>query len=286
MSPLNPPTPITSAITSGALHSALLHASNTPGTFSATLPLGTRTLPSGTPLPLTPSDLLYLASATKLLTTLAALQCVDDGLLTLHDPLPPTLLPAKQVLTDAGALEPPVRGITLAMLLTHTSGLAYDFLTPKLAAWRAANEPPFPKGAKRGVEEAFSYPLAFQPGTGWMYGPGLDFAGRVVEKVRGVRLRDVMRERIARPLGVGEGDLEFFPVGDEAARGRMVDLNPGDPEGLGVAVLGGDGEVNRRAEGDFGGHGGFMAGEGYARVLGSVLRNDGGVVSMGMGITA
>lgn len=287
MAALKPPAAIAAAITSGKLPSALLHAANTAGTFTSTLPLGTRTLLSGTTLPLAPTtDLLYLASATKLLTTIAALQCVDDGLLTLHDPLPPTLVPsltAKQVLTDAGTLEPVKRPITLAMLLTHTSGLAYDFLTPKLAAWRKGNESPFPPGAKRGVEEAFRYPLAFQPGTGWMYGTGLDFAGRVVEEVRAERLGDVMREGIAVPLGLGEGDLHFFPVVGGEARGRMVSLNPEDPEGLGLAVLGGSGDVNGRAKGDFGGHGGFMTGEGYARVLESLLRNDGRLVSEEMG---
>ncbi|KAK0751243.1 beta-lactamase/transpeptidase-like protein [Schizothecium vesticola] len=286
MAALKPPAAIASAITSSKLPAALLFAANTPGTFTTTLPLGTRTLLSGTTLPLLPTDLLYLASATKLLTTIAALQCVDDGLLTLHDTLPPALLPsltAKQVLTDAGVLEPVTRPITLAMLLTHTSGLAYDFLTPKLMAWRKENEPPFPEGATRGVEEAFSYPLAFQPGERWMYGTGLDFAGRVVEEVRGKRLRDVMRERIARPLGVEEGGLHFFPVDEGEARAKMVDLNPGDPEGLGLAVLGGDGTVNRRAKGDFGGHGGFLTGEGYAKVLQSLLRNDGQLVSEEMG---
>lgn len=288
MAALKPPAAIAAAITSGKLPSALLHASNTANTFTTTLPLGTRTLLSGTTLPLAPTDLLYLASATKLLTTIAALQCVDDGLLTLHDPLPPTLLPsltAKQVLTDAGVLEPVKRPITLAMLLTHTSGLAYDFLTPKLAAWRKENESPFPAGAKRGVEEAFRYPLAFQPGTGWMYGTGLDFAGRVVEEVRGERLRDVMRERIGKPLGVAEGNLYFFPVPveDDEARGKMVNLNPEDPEGLGMAVLGGNADMNKRAKGDFGGHGGFLTGEGYGKVLESLLRNDGRLVSEEMG---
>lgn len=274
------------AIDAGKIHGAVFCATDTAGDFTYTSAVGARTLLSGEKRPQQTDDVLYLASATKLIATVAALQCVDDGLLTLDGDLSahaPELARLQVLAAPASddsaqgdpALVPAARPITLAMLLTHTSGLAYDFLVPRLAPWRQANEPPLADGARRPVEEAFAYPLAFQPGTAWMYGPGLDWAGRVVERAAGVRLGDHVRRRIAEPLGIAPEEVQFYPVQGEAVRARLVDLNPDDPEGLGRAVLGGGGDMNRRSEGDFGGHGLFMTGEGYVKVLRSLLVNDG-----------
>jgi len=130
-----------------------------------------------------------------------------------------------------------------------------------------------PEGVRRPVEEAFSYPLGFQPGAGWMYGPGLDWAGRLVERATGRTLGERMQERIFTPLGINSA--QFYPVTREDLRARLVDLNPQDPEALGRAPLGGGGDMNKRSEGDFGGHGLFMSGADFAKVLRSLLANDG-----------
>ncbi|KAJ5464167.1 Beta-lactamase-like protein [Penicillium sp. IBT 31633x] len=119
----------------------------------------------------------------------------------------------------------------------------------------------------------FSYPLNFQPGAGWMYGPGLDWAGRAVERVTGSTLMQFMQQRIFDPLGIT--DAQFYPVTREDLRARLVDLNPSDPDGLGRAVLGGDAQMNQRGSGYFGGHGLFMPGLDYVKVLRSLLANDG-----------
>ncbi|KAK3352478.1 beta-lactamase/transpeptidase-like protein [Lasiosphaeria hispida] len=161
------------------------------------------------------------------------------------------------------------------MLLSYASGVAYDFLVPKLTKWRQQNEPPLAEEARRPVEKAFSYPLAFQPGEGWMYGPGLDWAGRIVEPITGGTLGGHVRQRICKPLGTPVDDAQFYPAKGESVRARLVDLNPDDPECLGRAVLGGGGDMNLRSKGDFGGHGRLMTGPGYLKVLKSLLVNDG-----------
>lgn len=269
------------AISSGKINGAILLASNTSSSFTFSLPIGERTLLSGEKRPQSLDDILYLASATKLITTIAALQCVDDGLLTLNGPLDAFApeLASKQVLegfTEDGSpiLVPQKRPITIEMLLSHTSGVEYDFLSPHVAKWCAQNMPPY-DGVRRPVEKAFSYPLGFQPGEGWMYGPGLDWAGRIVERATKKSLGDFVRERIAKPLGVPAEECQFFPPKGEEIRARMVDLNPADPEGLGKAVLGGVATMNERSDGDMGGHGLFMTAVGYLEVLKSILRNDG-----------
>lgn len=106
-----------------------------------------------------------------------------------------------------------------------------------------------------------------------MYGPGLDWAGRVVERVTGRTLGEQMQQRIFDPLDIN--DAQFYPVTREDLRARLVDLNPDDPEAQGRAVLGGSAHMNKRGGGDFGGHGLFMSGVSYLKILHSLLANDG-----------
>jgi len=268
------------AIDTGKINGAVICATDAENHFVYNKALGERTLLSGEKTQQQLDDVLFLASATKLVTTIAALQCVEDGLLSLTGSLSGIApeLAAKQVLTgfsDDGQtplLEPLDRPITLEMLLTHSSGITYDFINPLLAQWRKKFDH-FQEGKRRPVEEAFSYPLSFQPGTSWMYGPGLDWAGRVVERVTGRTLGEHVQWRICNPLGIT--DAQFFPVTREDLRTRLVDLNPQDPEGLGRAVLGGSADMNLRSRGDFGGHGLFMPGADYVKILCSLLANDG-----------
>lgn len=271
-----------SAIDSGKIHGAVLCATDAKGNFVYNKALGQRTLLSGEKRPQQLDDVLYLASATKLIATIAALQCVEDGLLTLDDDLSKVApeLGAKQVLAgfsadDEPLLEPASRPITLEMLLSHSAGTAYDFLTPNVKAWREKYSP-VEEDKKKTVEELFVYPLAHQPGGGWMYGPGMDWAGRIVERVTGRTLCDHVVSRILAPLGLK--DAEFYPVTREDLRARMVDLNPDDPNGQGRAVLGGGGEMNLRCKGDFGGHGMFIPGIDYVKILQSLLANDGKIL--------
>jgi CubicO group peptidase (beta-lactamase class C family) len=267
------------AIKAGKINGAIICATDAEGHFVYDKAIGKRTLLSGEEQPQRLDDVLYLASATKLIATIAAMQCVEDGLLTLTGDLSSIApeLAAKQIITgvsDDGEsfnLEPPTHGITLEMLLTHSSGISYDFMNPLLIKWQKKFDPP--GEGRRGVEEAFSYPLAFQPGTSWMYGPGLDWAGRIVERVTGHTLGEHVQKRICDPLGISSA--EFYPVTREDLRARLVDLNPQDPDAFGRAVLGGSGDSNRRSRGHFGGHGLFMAGDDYVKVLRSLLANDG-----------
>ncbi|OBT86218.1 hypothetical protein VE02_06198 [Pseudogymnoascus sp. 03VT05] len=231
------------AIGAGKINGAVICASDAEGNFVYDKALGKRTLLSSEKLPQQLDDVLFLASATKLLTTIAALQCVEDGLLTLTGDLSfiaPDLA-SKQVITgfsddgETPVLEPPRGPITLEMLLTHSSGVVYDFINPLVTKWNQKFAP-LAEGQRRPVEEAFFFPLAFHPGEGWMYGGSLDWAGRIIE--------------------------------------RITD----DPEALGKVVLSGGGDPNKRSQGHFGGHGMFMAGEDYVKILRSILANDGKVL--------
>ncbi|WPH02148.1 Hypothetical protein R9X50_00500300 [Acrodontium crateriforme] len=262
------------AIKAGKINGAVICATNAEGDFKFEKAVGERTLLSGEKKPQQIDDVLYLASATKLLTTIAALQCVEDGLLSLTGDLSsfaPELAALQVISTTGESLESAVKPITLEMLLTHTSGLSYHFLNPKVAEWRDKVAPP--SDGRRKVEASFNYPLGFQPGTSWMYGAGLDWAGRIVERVTGVTLSERMQKRIYTPLGITDGS--FYPVTREDLRARLVDLNPNDPDGTGAAVTGGRAEQNKVSDGDFGGQGGFLPANDYTKVLQSLLANDG-----------
>ncbi|MCJ1442343.1 MAG: hypothetical protein MMC23_002837 [Stictis urceolatum] len=267
--------PFLDAISANEIDSVLITGKDTSGhTYTKTF--GTRTLLSGASTPHIPSDIIFLASATKLLTTIAALQCVERKQLTLHSPAPlPTFLTSQPILcgwTDSKIpiLKPNPNSITLAHLLTHSSGLAYDFFVPDLKRW--ASEHPSQQGVID-VPSACTQPLVFAPGEGWMYGAGIDWAGWLVEQVSGLRLDDYLRRHVLEPLGISPGELSFFPV-KEGLGERMVDLNPEDKEGAGLSVTKGA-NIHQGVEVCFGGGGAYMAGAEYVRVLESLLRDDG-----------
>ena len=93
--------------------------------------------------PVSTNTVMWLASCSKLVTTIAALQCVGRGLFDLHSPADvERLLPEwsnLQILTGFEDGRPQLQTakekITLARFLTHTSGLTYDFYPP-LSEWR------------------------------------------------------------------------------------------------------------------------------------------------------
>jgi methyl acetate hydrolase len=116
-----------------------------------------------------------------------------------------------QVLTPDG-LRPAKGAPTLRQLVTHTSGFAYGFTSPELAAWM--QQTGFdPNGGTRGSQRQ---PLLFDPGEGWIYGIGIDWAGLVVEAAGGQRLDAYLRENIFEPLGMA--DTGFVGSPDTSAR--------------------------------------------------------------------
>ncbi|KAF8208488.1 beta-lactamase [Mycena galopus ATCC 62051] len=272
------------AIDAGKINGAVLCATDAEGRFVYSKALGSRTLLSGERVPVQLDDLLTLASATKLLTTIAALQCVDDGLLSLTGDLSSLApeLASKYVLTGFSEdgvplLEPAERAITLEMLLTHGAGINYSFTSPLIARWCATFSPPTPN-TRKPVEALFDYPLTYQPGSGWMYGAGVDWAGRIVERATDMSLSAYMQQRIFAPLGIA--DAAFYPIPSTRPDllPRLVDRTPADPDALGLAVMGAHASMNTQTLGDFGGHGLSMSGTDYAKVLRALLLNGGGLL--------
>jgi CubicO group peptidase (beta-lactamase class C family) len=187
----------------------------------------------GRPDPVTSDTLFWIASCTKALTSVAALQLVERGLIDLDAPVGDRLpvLAAPRVLTGFEASGAPVTRpasapITLRRLLSHTSGLAYDFACADLARYLAATGQTL-----MGADEP-DLPLMFEPGEAWLYGIGIDWAGRLVEAVTGRGLDDYLAEHVLGPLGMA--DTTFFP--DAGQRARLAIVHRRGPDGGFVAA--------------------------------------------------
>jgi len=174
----------------------------------------------GEPAPMTPDTLFWIASMTKAIASVAALQLVERGRLSLDGDLADLLpdLAGLEVLEgfDAGQrprLRPARTPVTLRRLLTHTSGFGYAWISPDLAAWLQATGA---ADASSGLRAAHRQPLLFDPGEGWAYGLGTDWVGIAVEAASGQRLDAYLAEHLFAPLGMT--DTVFAPSAAQAAR--------------------------------------------------------------------
>ena len=179
---------------------------------------GKRNLVTGAAM--TPDTMFWIASMTKAVTSIAAMQMVEQGKLSLDKPISDVVmeLSAAQVLEGFDAegkpkLRPPKRPITLRHLLTHTAGFGYDLWNKDIERYmKVANIP----GIGTCKLEALKVPLTADPGDKWQYGINIDWAGKAVERVSGMSLDGYMRERIFTPLGMK--DTVFILRPDQQAR--------------------------------------------------------------------
>ena len=165
---------------------------------------GVRDIESGEPMTL--DTVFAIFSTTKAITGTAVLQCVEEGLLDLDAPAKTYMadIDELQVLTGfdkAGKpkLRPPKNDITTRMLMLHTAGFGYDFFNEHYA--RLARDHGQPS-VVTSLRAALKTPLLFDPGEHWEYGSNVDWAGQIVEAIRGKRLGDVLRERVFVPLNM------------------------------------------------------------------------------------
>jgi methyl acetate hydrolase len=178
----------------------------------------------GTELPMTPDTVFRIASMTKAVTCVAAMQLVERGKLSLDGPLPDIdkALSAPQVLAGFDTarkpqLRPAKRPITLKHLMTHTAGFCYEQWNPDLERCVAGLGMPQMASGKLA---ALRMPLMFDPGERWEYGINIDWVGRLVEEVSGHKLDAYFRENIFGPLGMI--DTGFAPSPEQRTRQAVV----------------------------------------------------------------
>ncbi|KAJ5247195.1 hypothetical protein N7468_002178 [Penicillium chermesinum] len=226
--------------------------------------------------PMTLDNIFWIASCTKMLTALACMQLVEQGRLDLDDgDALETLLPELkelQVLREDRTFEKKKRAITLRMLLTHTSGCGYSFFNERLRDWG------FPVGIDEfsGRFEDIKLPLLFQPGEGWEYGVGIDWAGLAVERVSGMSLNDYLTTKVFEPLGIK--DMSMIPTADMRkrlahmhAREKDNKLRPRDHIQRAPLVVDLNDEAAKKKIFNSGGAGMFAKPQEYCKVIAVLL---------------
>jgi methyl acetate hydrolase len=150
---------------------------------------------------MTADAIFRIASMTKAVTSIAAMQLYEQGRFALDDPAEKYLpelahLMVFQSFDNASGVykvQPAAKKVTIRHLLTHTSGLGYGFTSPIVRDFKPRHGEKYEAG-----------PLLFEPGTQWIYGTSVDWVGRLIEKLSGHNLEEYFRERIFTPLGMAD----------------------------------------------------------------------------------
>jgi methyl acetate hydrolase len=219
---------------------------------------------------MTLDTVFLMASMTKAVTAVAAMQLVEQGRLELDAPAHRVLPALADVPVldgydgDRPRLRKAKRPMSLRHLLTHTAGHGYEFLDADVVRCQEQLGLPSIFAGKRAT---LDLPLLFDPGERWCYGTSLDVAGLLVEAVSGQRLGDYMREHILAPLGMKDTGFTM----SEDARARLATIHARAPDGkLAPAPL----VLDQDPEQHMGGHGLYGTAGDYLRFV-RMLLNDG-----------
>lgn len=178
-------------------------------------------------VPMSTDSIFRIFSMTKPVTGTALMMLYDEGKFTLDDPVEMHLpeLAGMQVFVSQNEdgsweTEPAEHPMTVRELMSHTGGLLY---TPPLS-----NGPIATAYAQAGIMNLPNYtlaesipaladiPLAYQPGTQWVYSISVDVQGYMVERLSGQPFDEFLQERMFGPLGME--DTGFYVEADNAHR--------------------------------------------------------------------
>ncbi len=207
-------------------------------------------------------------SMTKPVTGAAMAILWDEGLWRPEDPIEKHLPEFAGVRVfdglDAGGKPKTVAAQskpTMGQLMTHTAGLQYGFnpqepldkLYQDAKVWQSANLAQF-------ARKVASLPLAYQPGTKWVYSLSMDVQGAIIEKLSGQTLPDFYRTRIFEPLGMTDTAFHTPPqkkprlatlyrkTAEAGLKATRNILAGGDPESPPAVAVAGGGLVSTAAD--------------------------------------
>ncbi|MFM1897014.1 MAG: hypothetical protein RLZZ385_2088, partial [Pseudomonadota bacterium] len=201
--------------------------------------------------PVNKDSIFRIYSMTKPIVSVAAMSLVEDGLLSLDDPVSkyiPEFTDMQVIDRETGELSPSGTVMTVRHLITHKSGIIQARFSPDSALGKMYAER-LPSGGATALEHAKvlgQLPLYFEPGTAWHYGHSTNVLGAVLEVAAGKSLDVLLEERIFAPLGMV--DTSFYVP--KAKAYRVAEPIHGDmPDNTVVRpMLSGDGGLNSTAE--------------------------------------
>ncbi len=182
-------------------------------------------------------------SMTKPIVSVAAMMLWEEGLFELKDPVS-KFIPefADQKVWRAGSvttpvLEPLMEPMRIWHLMTHTSGLTYNFMMahPVDELYRRGGfDMTSPNTADLATicSRLAGLPLLFQPGSEWNYSMSIDVLGRIIEVISGQSLDEFLRTRVFGPLGMNDTGFSV-PAQDADRLAALYGTLPG----MGQAVL-------------------------------------------------
>jgi CubicO group peptidase (beta-lactamase class C family) len=189
--------------------------------------------------PITDKTIFLLSSLTKVITSVVAMQLIQDGKIKLDDPVSkyiPSFANMKVGVekkaedgTKTLELVPLVRPITVLDLMRHTSGITYGFYGDSLVrkAYKDANIYAGDFDLAEFAERIAKLPLHNQPGALWQYGHSTDILARIMEIVSGKSLLEIEKEKLLDPMGMT--DTNFFVTEPERLQ-RLAQPLPNDSD--------------------------------------------------------
>ncbi len=178
---------------------------------------------------MTNDTVFRIASMTKPIVSVATMMLMEEGKLTLADPVSryiPAFADTKVAVekkNEDGTIEyvqePQIRPMTVQDLLRHTSGLTYGATSANRLkqSYLDMNVNDRSQTNAEMADKLAKLSLVYQPGTTWEYSMSTDVLGRVVEVASGMPLDKFIEERITKPLRMG--DTGFEVTADKKARG-------------------------------------------------------------------
>lgn len=209
--------------------------------------------------PVTTDHIFRIASMTKLITAIAALQLVESGELKPDEDLSSIIpeLSEIPVLSNEGTLMQSDKPVTLRHLLTHTSGFGYTLTDSLLHKHDRTNW------------DYEDLPRRFESGERFLYGSSMDWTGKVIERVSGLSLEEYFIKNITGPLEMHHTRFnvpdslkqKFVSYGNRGVDGtdELTELSPRIPERITQTYNGGGGL--------------YSSPEDYNKVLRSLLNN-------------
>lgn len=207
----------------------------------------------GQTAPMSEETIFRIFSMTKPIVTVTAMTLVEEGKLSVDDPVSKYLpeYATLQVIQPDGSTKAAANPMLIRHLMSHTSGLIYGFIQPNSPLgkmYAAAGEGDPSKTAREQARTYAGLPLAAEPGAAWNYSRATDVLGAVIEVVTGQTLDVAVKERVTGPLGMT--DTDFFQP--ESKRPRFAESKNKDSlyydYAQPVAFLQGGGGMSSTAE--------------------------------------
>ena len=184
--------------------------------------------------PMQEDAIFRIYSMTKSVTSIAIMQLLEKSKFRLDDPVHWYIPQFKNMGVFQAGVFPnfvtskPKRPMTIKDLLTHMSGLTYNFMyRTNVDAAHRSSDLMRAENLEDFVDTLSKIPLEFSPGDKWNYSVSTDVLGYLVEKLSGQKLDEYFQEHIFEPLGMIDTGFSC----PEEKKSRLASLYEHNPSG-------------------------------------------------------